>query len=79
MSKTRLVTMRGCNTLVGCWVVPNVPNAEFFTSDGDALHGTYWHNQFGKANLSHGCVNLTLTDAAWLYDWTSVGTDVIVV
>jgi lipoprotein-anchoring transpeptidase ErfK/SrfK len=78
ISKTRLITMKGCNKLVGCWSVPNVPNAEFFTSDGDALHGTYWYVNWGHQNLSHGCVNLQLADAAWLYDWTSVGTDVIV-
>jgi lipoprotein-anchoring transpeptidase ErfK/SrfK len=79
LRKTRLVTMTGCNKMVGCWTVPNVPNAEFFTGEGHALHGTYWHNRFGQANLSHGCVNLSLSDAAWLYDWTQVGTDVVVV
>ncbi len=79
LRKNTLVTMRGCAQPVGCWVVPDVPNAEFFTGNGDALHGTYWHNQFGKANLSHGCVNLSLDDAAWLYGWTEVGTDVVVV
>lgn len=78
LSKTRLVTMSGCNVKVGCWTVPNVPNAEFFTKDGDALHGTYWYVNWGHQNLSHGCVNLQLGDAAWLYDWTQVGTDVIV-
>lgn len=78
LSKTPLVTMRGCNKLVGCWVVPNVPNAEFFTNDGDALHGTYWYVNWGHQNASHGCVNLQLADASWLYGWTQVGTDVIV-
>jgi hypothetical protein len=78
LSKTRLVNMHGCNVKVGCWVVPNVPNAEFFTKDGDALHGTYWYVNWGHQNASHGCVNLQLADAAWLYDWTKVGTDVIV-
>ena len=33
-----------------------------------ALHGTYWHNNFGMP-MSHGCVNLPLDVAAWLYDW----------
>jgi lipoprotein-anchoring transpeptidase ErfK/SrfK len=79
LRKTRLVTMTGCNTLVGCWTVPNVPNAEFFTSNGDALHGTYWYINWGHQNASHGCVNLHLADAAWLYDWTVVGTDVVIV
>jgi lipoprotein-anchoring transpeptidase ErfK/SrfK len=78
LSKTKLTTMRGCNIKVGCWVVPNVPNAEFFTKDGDALHGTYWYVNWGHQNASHGCVNLQLADAAWLYGWTQVGTDVIV-
>jgi hypothetical protein len=79
LRKTRLTTMKGCNSLVGCWVVPNVPNAQFFASNGDALHGTYWYVNWGHQNLSHGCVNLQLADAAWLYDWTVVGTDVVVV
>lgn len=78
LSKTRSVDMSGCNVKVGCWWVPHVPNAEFFTRDGDALHGTYWYVNWGHQNLSHGCVNLQLADAAWLYDWTVVGTDVIV-
>jgi hypothetical protein len=77
-SKTKLVTMHGCNIKVGCWVVPNVPNAEFFTKDGDALHGTYWYVNWGHQNASHGCVNLQMADAAWLYDWTQIGTDVII-
>jgi lipoprotein-anchoring transpeptidase ErfK/SrfK len=79
MSKTKLTTMHGCNVKVGCWTVPNVPNAEFFTKDGDALHGTYWYVNWGHQNASHGCVNLQLADASWLYGWTQVGTDVIVV
>ena len=58
------------------WVVPNVPNVMYFFG-GDALHGTYWHNQFGTgARLSHGCVNLPLNVAAQLYAWTPVGTPV---
>ena len=35
-----------------------------------ALHATYWHNNFGFTR-SHGCVNLTIPDAKWLYEWTS--------
>jgi lipoprotein-anchoring transpeptidase ErfK/SrfK len=35
-----------------------------------ALHGAYWHDRFGKVH-SHGCVNLSLADAKWLFDWTS--------
>ena len=35
-----------------------------------ALHAAYWHNSFGFTR-SHGCVNLTILDAKWLYQWTS--------
>ena len=42
---------------------------------GHALHGTYWHNNFG-AIMSHGCVNLPMDFAEWLYGWTSIGTRV---
>ena len=39
---------------------------------GDALHGTYWHNNFGHV-MSHGCVNLPMDVAEWLYAWTPMG------
>ncbi len=58
------------------WVVPNVPNV-MYINGGVALHGTYWHNRFGTgARLSHGCVNLPLRAASWLYDWAPMGTTV---
>lgn len=76
-AKQKLRTMRG--TLNGeTWVVPNVPNVMYFNGMV-ALHGTYWHNMFGTGvRMSHGCVNLSLADAEWLYGWTSVGTTVVV-
>lgn len=49
-----------------------VPHTMFFYK-GYALHGTYWHNNFGTP-MSHGCINLTKGDAAWLYGWAPVGT-----
>ena len=50
----------------------DVPYVMFFYKDY-GLHGTYWHNNFGTP-MSRGCVNLTVDDAAWLYNWSSVGT-----
>jgi lipoprotein-anchoring transpeptidase ErfK/SrfK len=44
-----------------------VPYVMHFT-EGKALHGTYWHDQFGIVK-SHGCVNLSLHDAKWVFDW----------
>ncbi|MCS7289611.1 MAG: L,D-transpeptidase [Roseiflexus sp.] len=58
------------------WVVPNVPHVMYFYG-GVALHGTYWHNLFGTgARPSHGCVNLPVKSAAWLYEWAPIGTPV---
>jgi lipoprotein-anchoring transpeptidase ErfK/SrfK len=40
-----------------------------------AFHGAYWHDDFGKPR-SHGCVNLPLQFAEWLYEWAPLGTRV---
>jgi lipoprotein-anchoring transpeptidase ErfK/SrfK len=58
------------------YYVSNVPHVQYFYA-GYSLHGTYWHNNFGTP-MSHGCVNLNQTDAAWLYNWTSIGTKVVI-
>lgn len=43
-----------------------------------ALHGAYWHDSFGYTH-SHGCVNMSVSDAHWLYDnWVIEGTTVYV-
>ena len=50
------------------YFLQEVPWTQYF--DGDiALHGTYWHDGFGYRH-SHGCVNASITDAKWLYDWS---------
>jgi len=54
------------------YYLPGVPHTMFFYR-GYALHGTYWHNNFGHP-MSHGCINLKKPDAAWLYSWAPVGT-----
>jgi lipoprotein-anchoring transpeptidase ErfK/SrfK len=54
------------------YYLPDVPHTMFFYR-GYALHGTYWHNNFGTP-MSHGCINLSRADAAWLYSWAPVGT-----
>lgn len=42
-----------------------------------ALHGAYWNNYLGNPG-SHGCVNLSVADAHWLYNWANVGDTVYV-
>ncbi len=54
------------------YYLPNVPYTMYFY-EGYALHGAYWHNNFGTP-MSHGCVNLRNEDAGWLFDFASVGT-----
>jgi lipoprotein-anchoring transpeptidase ErfK/SrfK len=54
------------------YYLPDVPYTMYFYS-GYALHGTYWHSNFGVP-MSHGCVNLSIPDAGWLFNWASVGT-----
>jgi len=56
--------------------LPNVPWVMYFAG-ANALHGTYWHNNFGRP-MSHGCINLRIPDAQWLYNWASIGTPVVV-
>ena len=46
-----------------------VPWTAFFFQGGYALHGTYWHNNFGVP-MSRGCVNMRVEDAKWLFRWT---------
>lgn len=54
------------------YYLPDVPYVMYFYK-GYGLHGTYWHNNFGTP-MSHGCVNFTIDDAGWLYDFVSIGT-----
>lgn len=57
--------------------IPNVPWVMYFYQ-GYALHGVYWHNAFGQP-FSHGCVNLRVGEAEWLYNWAPIGTPVRVI
>ena len=57
------------------YAVADVPHVLYFNLQGEALHGTYWHSNFGTP-MSHGCVNLPLDFAGWLYGWAPLGTGV---
>jgi len=46
-----------------------VPWVSYFTDSGIAFHGTYWHNDYSKPR-SHGCINMPIHAAKWLYLWT---------
>jgi len=51
------------------YYLEEVPWTMYFDDD-IALHGAYWHDGFGYRR-SHGCVNLSITDAKLLYEWAA--------
>ncbi len=56
--------------------IPDVPYTMYF-SGSYAIHGAYWHTNFGSP-VSSGCINVPIQGAAWLYDWAGTGTAVVV-
>ena len=56
--------------------LPNVPWVMYFYS-GYAIHGAYWHNNFGVP-MSHGCVNMRTDESQMLYEWAPSGTEVYI-
>lgn len=53
------------------YYIEDVPWTMYF-DERRALHGAFWHDRFGYQN-SHGCVNLSLGDSHWLFDWANLG------
>ncbi|GEK87009.1 L,D-transpeptidase family protein [Microbacterium aerolatum] len=58
------------------YVTEDVPFNTWFAPD-IAFHGAYWHNNFGQ-QMSHGCVNMPVWQAEYVYNWAPVGTEVSV-
>jgi len=68
-------------TDMGCYegapyCTEDVPWVTWFAQD-IGFHGAYWHNNFGN-RMSHGCVNMPVATAKFVYDWAPVGTEVSV-
>lgn len=63
--------MSGAEGAPDFYYLEEVPWTMYFDHE-IGLHGTYWHDGFGYRH-SHGCVNLTITDSRWLYEWTADG------
>jgi hypothetical protein len=59
--------MSGATGAPSAYALQHVPWVMYF-DEGFSLHGTYWHDLFGYRQ-SHGCVNLTISDAKYLFDW----------
>lgn len=74
--KNEKQNMKGSYPPYEPYFLKDVPYVMFFKGDY-AIHGTYWHNKFGS-RASHGCVNMRVDDAKWVYDWAPKGTQVMV-
>lgn len=61
--------MSGADGKPDFYYLEEVPWTMYFDND-IALHGAYWHDGFGFRR-SHGCVNLSITDAKLLYEWAA--------
>lgn len=53
------------------YYLENVPWTMYY-DERRALHGAYWRARLGYPQ-SHGCINLSVGDAHWLYDWAEIG------
>lgn len=53
------------------YYLEEVPYIMYY-DDLRALHGAYWQTLLGYQR-SHGCVNLSVADAHWLYNWAQEG------
>ncbi len=68
--KLDFTRMRYLNT-PDAYNLENVPWTMYF-DESRAFHGAYWRASLGYPQ-SHGCVNLSVGDSHWLYDWAEVG------
>jgi len=53
------------------YYLEDVPWTLYF-DEARALHGAYWRARLGFVQ-SHGCVNLTVTDSHWIFNWATEG------
>ncbi len=87
-TKERNVTLKGTDGVTN-WDVPVSYWMPFLFNQYGAygIHDATWlpSQLFGKVNInsdykdsSHGCVELPLSAAKWIYDWVQVGTPVVI-
>ncbi len=65
----QLTAMSGAMGQPDFYSLPSVPYVMYFDKD-ISLHGTYWHDGYGYKR-SHGCVNMSISDARWVYNWST--------
>lgn len=70
---------QGPNGAGADYKVENVRYVQYFTDDGAAIHENYWRRPatFGIPG-SHGCIGMTPADAAWFWEFATVGTPLLI-
>jgi len=63
------LNMSGGGSAAG-YSTPAVPWDTVISGEGIAIHGAFWHNDFGERR-SHGCINVKPEDAKWIFRWTT--------
>jgi lipoprotein-anchoring transpeptidase ErfK/SrfK len=74
--KLDLTRMRWLTDPEDAYNLEDVPWTMYFDEER-AFHGAYWRANLGYPQ-SHGCVNLSVGDSHWLYDWAKLGDRVYV-
>ena len=71
----------GCNGKEGgddCYIT-DIDFAQRLTWSGQYIHAAPWSvADQGVRNVSHGCVNVSQSDAEWIFNFTKLGTPVII-
>lgn len=63
------LNMSGGSSAAG-YSTPAVPWVTMISGEGIAIHGAFWHNDFGERR-SHGCINAKPEDAKWIFRWAT--------
>jgi hypothetical protein len=61
----------------GGYYLENVLYTQYFSTTGAAIHYNYWSSNWGYPG-SHGCLGLPLNEAKWVWDWSAIGTPVLI-
>ncbi|HET6212157.1 MAG TPA: Ig-like domain-containing protein [Micromonosporaceae bacterium] len=86
-SGTTVIMEKLRNTIFDTHLDPNPANryitpveyAQRLTWGGEFIHAAPWsEDKQGHVNVSHGCVNVSMVNAAWLFSQTLVGTPVTI-
>lgn len=74
--KIDLTRMRYLTDPSNAYNLESVPWTMYF-DDARAFHGAYWRANLGYPQ-SHGCINMSVGDSHWLFDWARLGDRVYV-